>query len=483
MKNNSKFTAVLFTALITVLAGCSGSNKPVPKPPDSDKTENITLETWTTKGDKSELFKKEVKQYNFSTKATDARFTIEIDAATTFQEMDGFGYTLTGGSAMLINKLPDAVQQNLLQDFFGNSGDNGIGISYLRVSMGASDLDEEVFTYNDLPIGQTDIDQTKFSIAKDKINLIPVLKKILQINPSLKIIATPWSAPAWMKDNNAAIGGNLKPEYYASYAKYFVKYIEAMQAEGINITAVTPQNEPLHDGNNPSMKMEVAAQRDFVKNHLGAAMQSKGVKLIVYDHNADNIQYAKTIYDDAEAGKYVDGAAFHLYAGNINALSDLHNSYPTKNLYFTEQWTQSTGNFGGDLGWHMKNIIIGAPNNWAKLVMQWNLANDANFGPHTPGGCTQCKGAITITNNISYEKNIAYYNIAHASKFVPAGSKRAATTILSNNFTNVGYIRSDGKKVLIVYADNAATFYLKLKDKNMATAIPMTANTVKTIIW
>lgn len=479
---NKFFLTAVISFLVLISCGSKNNGTITPKP-DEDKSENVNLEIWTTRGDKSELFKKEVKQFTFSSKATDARFTIEIDAAQQFQEMDGFGYTLTGGSAMLINAMSGAMQNNLLQDLFANSGDNGIGVNYIRISIGASDLDEKVFSYNDLPAGETDVNQEKFSIQQDKINLIPVLKKILTINPAIKIMATPWSAPAWMKDNNSAIGGKLKQEYYASYALYFAKYIDAMKEEGISITAVTPQNEPLHDGNNPSMKMEAEEQRDFIKNHLGAAMQSKGVKVIVYDHNADNTQYAKTIYNDADAAKYVDGAAFHLYAGDIKSLSELHNVYPDKNLYFTEQWTSSDGSFNGDLDWHMRNVITGAPNNWAKVVMQWNLANNANFGPHTEGGCTKCKGAVTIVNSTSYEKNVAYYNVAHLSKFVLPGSKRVASTQSSNNFSNTAYIRPDGKKVLVVYAQNAATFYMRLKDKNLTAAIPMTANTVKTIIW
>ena len=178
--------------------------------------------------------------------------SIEIDPSKTYQSIDGFGYTLTGGSAQVINQLNSTKRQELLQELFG-SGQNSISISYLRISIGASDLDSAPFTYNDLPSGQTDLNLEKFSLAPNMNDVIPMLKEILAINPNIKIIATPWSPPVWMKDNASFIGGSLQPKYYGVYAQYFVKYIQQMKAEGISIDAITPQNEPLHPGNNPSL--------------------------------------------------------------------------------------------------------------------------------------------------------------------------------------------------------------------------------------
>ena len=253
-----------------------------------------------------------------------------------------------------------------------------------------------------------------------------------------------------MKDNANSIGGSLKPEYYSVYASYFVKYIQAMQAEGITITAITPQNEPLHDGNNPSLKMEATQQADFIKNHLGPAFQSAAIttKIIVYDHNADKPDYPLTILNDPAAKTFVDGSAFHLYAGDISALSQVHDAHPDKNIYFTEQYTASTGEFGGDLKWHLKNLVIGAPRNWSRTVLEWNLANDVNYGPHTPGGCTTCKGALTI-NGDAVKRNVAYYIVAHISKFVPPGSVRISSSSISN-LPNVAFKTPSGKIVLIV---------------------------------
>ncbi len=210
----------------------------------------------------------------------------------------------------------------MLQELFGNDS-NAIGISYLRVSIGASDLSAEVFSYNDLPAGQTDVNLANFNLSKDTVDVIPLLKEILLINPNIKIMGSPWSPPVWMKDNGSSIGGGLQPQYYNVYANYFVKYINAMKAKGITVDAITIQNEPQHGGNNPSMVMSAQQQLDFVKNNLGPAFRtaSLSTKIIVWDHNCDNPNYPITILNDAAAKQFIDGSAFHLYNGDISALS------------------------------------------------------------------------------------------------------------------------------------------------------------------
>ncbi|SDR14229.1 glucosylceramidase [Chryseobacterium soldanellicola] len=427
------------------------------------------VEVWITKGDQSVKLQQQSTAY-FSN-ASGSGTTVEIDPSQVFQTVDGFGYTLTGGSVAVINQLSASKKQELLNDLFSSTG---IGVSYLRISIGASDLNSEVFSYNDLPTGQTDLTLSQFSLNKDQA-LIQMLKDILVINPNIKILATPWSAPLWMKDNGNSIGGSLRPEYYNVYAQYFVKYIQAMQAQGIKIDAVTPQNEPLHPGNNPSMYMTAADQGTFIKNSLGPAFQAANIntKIIVYDHNCDNIVYPLSILNDTAANQYVDGSAFHLYAGDISALNNVHNLFPNKNLYFTEQWTSSTGNFSGDLDWHVKNVIIGSMRNWSRTALEWNVANDASFGPHTPGGCTQCKGAVTVTGGSGYDKNVAYYIIAHASKFVPVNSQRIASS-QGDNLSTVAFKTPAGKTVLIVQNSNTTdkTFNIKYNQKTASVTMP-----------
>ncbi len=436
------------------------------------------VNVWLTKGDQSIKLQQQNTVY-FSS-AINNYSTIEIDPSQVFQTIDGFGYTLTGGSVEVINQLSAAKKQELLNDLFSSSG---IGVNYLRISIGASDLNSEVFTYDDIPAGQTDPMLAQFSLTKDQA-LIQMLKDILVINPNIKILATPWSAPVWMKDNGNSKGGSLKPEYYGVYAQYFVKYIQAMKAQGIKIDAVTPQNEPLHPGNNPSMYMTAGNQATFIKNNLGPAFQAANItaKIIAYDHNCDDPAYPLAILNDPAANPYVDGSAFHLYAGDISALSTVHNLFPSKNVYFTEQWTSSTGGFSGDLDWHIKNVIIGSMRNWSKTALEWNVANNASFGPHTPGGCTQCKGAITVNGASDYEKNVAYYIIAHASKFVPVNSQRIAST-QGGNLSTVAFKTPEGKTVLIVQNSNTSDKSFNIKYNQKTAPVTISGSSTATYVF
>jgi glucosylceramidase len=490
MNNTIELIKNYSTILIAIFAlSCSSSSDtvdpsqtspPVVVSPPVNLTNDVDF--WLTKGDQSVLLTKQNGVLGFSTTAN-SYTNIEINESQKYQTIDGFGYTLTGGSATVINQLTTQKKKDLLQELFGST-ETSISINYIRISIGASDLNATPFTYNDLSKGDTDLDLTKFSLDPDKNGVIALLKEILVINPNIKILATPWSAPLWMKDKDSFVGGSLKTQYYDVYAKYFVKYIQQMKNEGIVIDAVTPQNEPLHDGNNPSMHMTAIEQANFIKNNLGPAFKNANIttKIIAYDHNCDNIQYAMTILGDPIASPFVDGSAFHLYAGNINALSTVHNAFPNKNLYFTEQFTSSTGEFKGDLKWHLKNIIIGSMRNWSKNALEWNLANDGSFAPHTQGGCTTCKGALTVNSSDSFNRNVAYYIIAHASKFVPVGSVRISSNI-SGNLQNVAFVTPAGKKVLIVEndGDTSEIFNIKFNGKWVTTSLD--GGSVGTYIW
>ena len=457
---------------------CTEKNVTGNTPPPSNPPVGPEVNYYLTKADQSILL---TKQASLAFGASSNQpVTITVDTTVHYQSMDGFGYTLTGGSAQLIHLLSANERTALLQELFSTTG---IGISYLRISMGASDLSASVFTYDDIPAGQTDNNLQQFSLRDDTLHLIPLLKEIIAIKPDIKIMATPWTAPVWMKTNGSTIGGKLKPEYYNVYANYFVKYIQSMKNQGIIIDAVTPQNEPLNPQNNPSMEMSAIEQTDFIKNHLGPAFLAAGIlaKIIVYDHNADRTDYPISILNDQAAKNFVNGSAFHLYGGDISALSAVHSAHPDRHIYFTEQYTASTGNFAGDLAWHMRNLIIGAPRNWSRTVLEWNLANDTSFGPHTEGGCTTCKGALTLNGNI-VTRNVAYYIIAHASKFVPPGSIR----VMSNsdgNIKNVAYLLPDGKKVLIALNDGTATQPFNIRFGSKELTVSLEAGSVATYIW
>jgi glucosylceramidase len=477
---------IVLAILITSNLAVSSCSKPANPGNSSDTTSTGSnsvgdVTYWLTQGDQSVLLQKQNVALSFGNRVN-ANQNIDVDSTQTFQTIDGFGYTLTGGSAYVIHQMGAGSEASLLNELFGNDS-SSIGISYLRLSIGSSDLNASVFSYDDVSPGQIDTNLTQFNLAPDTTDLIPVLKQILAVNGSIKIIATPWSSPVWMKDNNSSVGGSLLPQYYKTYAQYFVKYIQQMKLQGIRIDAVAPQNEPLNPNNNPSLVMQAADEANFIKKYLGPAFQSSGItsKIIVYDHNCDRPDYPEAILSDTAASAFVNGSAFHLYAGDISALSQVHNLYPGKQLYFTEQYTASTGDFAGDLKWHITNVIIGSMRNWSRNALEWNLANDPSFGPHTVGGCTTCKGALTISGS-SIARNVGYYIVAHASKFVPPGSVRIASTI-TNVLQTAAFLTPARKKVLIVENEDLApnTFNIRFNGKWVTTTVP--AGAVCTYLW
>jgi glucosylceramidase len=476
------FRSFLVVLSFSLLFSCNkDKSEPGPVNPPPPVTEVPSdVEFWLTTSSGGILFSKQSTTLNFEDKFN-SNETISIDTTQTYQTIDGFGYTLTGGSATLMYSLPADKRAALLNELFATDS-TFIGVSYLRISIGASDMSASPFTYDDLASGQTDVPLAHFSLSSEMTSLIPLLKEIIALNPDIKILGSPWSAPVWMKTNNSFVGGSLDPAYYQVYANYFIKYIQGMAAEGIKIDAITMQNEPLNPYNNPSMEMSSTQQADFLGNYLGPAFADSGIttKILLYDHNCDVASYPLSILADPGARAFADGSAFHLYGGSITALTEVHNAYPDKNIYFTEQYTSSTGDFSGDLNWHLKNLIIGATRNWSRNVLEWNLASNASMGPHTMGGCSTCLGALTINTNIT--RNVSYYIIAHASKFVRPGSVRISSNI-AGNLQNVAFQRHDGKKVLIVLNDsgNSQTFNIRYKDKIVTTSLG--GGSVATFIW
>src|SRR5690606_14048573 len=456
MKPSSIF---LFAALTLFSSSCS-----LPRP---------DVESWLTNThDGSALFEKQ-RPIPLDENHTTGFVAVEIDSNQRYQTIDGFGFTLTGGSAHHLMQMSTDARAALLPELFSTDGTN-IGVSYLRVSIGARDLNALPFSYNDLPEGQIDPEMVRFDLGPDRKDVIPVLKEILAIYPGLKIMGSPWSPPKWMKTNNDTRGGSLKPEYYPAYAKYFVRYIEQMRAEGIRIDAVTVQNEPLHPGNNPSLLMHADEMGEFVKSHLGPAFEKAGIdtKIIIYDHNCDRPDYPISILDDPDAKKHVAGSAFHLYGGTIDALSAVHEKHPDKEVHFTEQWMGAPGDLSVDMPFHIKQLTIGATRNWSRTVLEWNLANGPDHKPHTDrGGCDRCLGGITIDGD-EVTRNPAYYVVAHAAKFVRPGSVRIASSE-NDRLPNVAFVTPKGDIALIVLneSNTTQTFYVKSKKKQFKATL------------
>ncbi|KAH3745643.1 glycoside hydrolase family 30 [Pelomyxa schiedti] len=455
------------------------------------------VEVWLTTPDQSVLFQKQDVTSRLPPAASSV--SVDVDPSSRFQVMSGFGWAMTCGSAGLLASLPDAQRASLLRELFADVGgvgsnETGVASAFLRVNLGACDMCAEPYTYDDVA---GDVALAHFSVAgRENATLMPVLAEIVGIRPGIELLATPWSAPAWMKSNNAFIGGSLLTEYYQVYANYFVKYFEEMADAGITITGITPQNEPLYGGNNPSMVMSADEETVFIRDYLGPTMKaaggpSLGVKILTYDHNCDEPGYPETVLSDSGAYSYVSGSAYHLYAGDVSAMSEVHNMFPAKDIYFTEQYTPAPGNFTGDFMWGVQNLIVGASQNWARSVLLWNLAADPDNGPHTVGGCDVCLPAITIdlqSNGADaiITRNVQYYIVAHASRFVQPGWYHVSSTdVTSKSISNIAFYDTASGHCAVVLANSASkdqTVTVTMKSSTIiTTTVP--AGAVVTVAW
>jgi glucosylceramidase len=438
---------------------------------------------WLTTVDRSALLAPQSALVHFSRAASTDR-TIDVNDMEQYQSMEGFGFALTGGSAELLTRMSPSARAALLQSLFAPTGD-GIHVSYLRVSIGSSDMNAYPYTYDDMPPGETDPRLAHFSLGIDKTTVIPVLQQILAIDPDIKILGSPWSAPAWMKTSDNLKNGHLKPEDYPVYARYFVKYIEAMKAEGISLAAITVQNEPLNPKNTPSMVMFAPEEDAFIANDLGPAFAKAGIHtgIQVYDHNPDVPSYPLSILADPSANKYVEGTAFHLYGGTAATFTMVHNLYPRKDLFMTEQSiTEPPNSPTLDVAEPVDRVLIGSTRNWSRNVLLWNLAANPQAGPHTSnGGCTGCYGALTIDGD-QVTRNVAWYALAHFSKFVPPGSIRIGTNDLEQ-LDNVAFLTPDGKIVLVVSNTGNFPFAFAIRYHGRTAVTSLPAESVGTYVW
>ena len=450
-------------------------------PSPAQESKDVTL--WLTTADRSSLLTRQNAPLHFE-KSDSNLPAILVDDARSYQSMDGFGFSLTGGSAQLLMKMGAPERKEFLQQLVG-TGPNDIGVSYLRISIGSSDMNDHAFTYDDLAAGETDPNLAKFDLGPDSTTVVPVLKEILTINPKIKILGSPWSAPAWMKTSDALKGGSLRREYYKTYAQYFVTYLHTMASLGIHLDAITLQNEPLNPNNTPSMVLEAADATVFIKEALGPAFRKAGIttKIQVYDHNCDRPDYPLTILNDPEARQYVAGSAFHLYGGEMGALSQVHEAYPEKNLYFTEQMVIDKGEAAPlSVAEAVARLVIAAPRNWSRNVLLWNLAADPKFGPHTDnGGCPMCEGAVTLDGN-NVTKNVAWYVIAHAAKFVRPGSVRVWSTSTSG-LPDVAFKTPDGRHVLIVANPGHRPQTFQVRHHGESLTATLNSESVGTFLW
>jgi glucosylceramidase len=382
--------------------------------------------------------------------------TIFIDETQTYQTIEGFGASFTDSAAYLLNEKVPAKQLNsVMTSLFDHT--NGIGISFVRNPMGASDITRFDYSYDDQPTGQTDPNLTSFSIAHDMVDIVPLIKLAKQINPQLEILATPWSPPGWMKSSDSMIGGSFISTDYPPLADYFVKYIQAYAAQGIAIDYITAQNEPLNlPTNYPGMLMDAPTQLTFVRDYLLPALSAAGAstRVLLYDHNWDTPEYPQTILADptVAASPAVAGIAWHGYGGTPGAMMTLQNQYTDKGNYETEH---SGGTWISDQVKSDFEEIIQVMRNWGKTYVKWSLALDQNRGPNT-GGCDTCSPLVTVNEKTGkFSFYIDYYTLGHFSKFVLPGALRVYSTNASG-FVSAAFKNPDGSRVLVLYNDSSA---------------------------
>lgn len=462
-----KFRVTLATLLAAgiMITSCGGdepqnpdNNKPdTPTPPETTDVRVLT----TTSNRAKDL---DESWLSFSTVDNMSPSTIRLNPSQEYQTIDGFGAAITGSTAYNLLKMTAADRAKFLKETF--SPTEGYGMSYIRICIGASDFSLSDYTCCD----KEGIENFALTDEENKY-VIPVLKEILAINPSIKIMASPWTAPRWMKVNNLTdlkphnswTGGQLNPAYYQDYATYFVKWIQAFNKEGIKIYGMTVQNEPLNRGNSASMFMGWEEQRDFIKNALGPKLRQAGIdtKIYAFDHNynydnmADQKSYPTKIYADAEASKYIAGAAYHNYGGNVEELNTVHKSNPDKELVFTES-TAGDWNDGSNLQKRliddMEQITLGTVNRWCRGSIIWNLMLDSKRGPNRPGGCTTGFGAVDIADDFkTITRNSFYYIMAHMSSVVKPDAVRIGTSgFTTTGLTYSAFRNPDGSYALVL---------------------------------
>jgi glucosylceramidase len=473
-----RFASTLALCCTALLAGC-GTGAPA-------GTAGATVQAWVTTGDQSRLLAR-APDLAFGSQPAQA-LDIVVDAGQRYQTMVGFGASLTDASAWLIQQRMSAGQrQALLEELFGR-GPQGLGFDFARLTIGASDFSRHHYSFDDMPRGQSDPGLTRFSIEPNRAELLPVLKAARAINPQLQVMASPWSAPGWMKTSDSLIQGALKPEMYGVYAEYLTRYVEAYAAEGVPIFALTLQNEPhFEPPDYPGMRLDPAARAALIGQHLGPLLRSRGLKtqLFDWDHNWDEPQAPLAVLADAQARSFVQGVAWHCYAGDVAAQGRVREAYPDKEVWFTEcsggEWAPR---FEESLPWLTRNLIIGATRHWARGVLMWNLALDEQHGPHL-GGCKDCRGVVSIDSKTgAVTRNIEYYAFGHASRFVRQGAQRIASSSGLDGLDSVAFRHADdGREVLIVCNSAAQPRRFSVSAQGQRFAYELPAASVATFVW
>jgi glucosylceramidase len=410
--------------------------------------------------------------------------TVAIDSSKRFQRMHGFGAAMTDASAELFSRLPAAKRRALMTELFGRAN-GGLGLSFMRVTVGASDFSRTHYSYDDTPGNAPDPGLRYFSIAPARQYVLPRVREALAINPALKVMISPWSAPAWMKTTKSLIKGQLEPRYYPAFANYLARTVEEFGGEGVPVSMLTIQNEPdFEPGDYPGMRVDPPERAIIIGRHVGPTFKARGLKtqILDYDHNWDNPEMPLAVLADPVTRSFISGVAWHCYEGDVPAQTPVHDAYPNKDAWETEcsggEWAPK---FGETLGWMADKLIIGAANNWARGSLLWNLALDPAHGPHH-GGCGDCRGVITIDPASSaITRNVEYYVLGHASRFVLPGAYRVAVKH-GDGIEAAAFLNPDGSKVAILHRKSGeASVTIAIDGERYS--VPLAAGSVATLRW
>ena len=460
-----------FALLALALAACVKPNAPP------------AAGMWLTTADETlKLAPRPAPQSDGAAKGDEA---VTIDTSKHFQKMQGFGAAMTDASAQLFSQLPDDRREAIMAELFGRER-NGLGLSFTRLTVGASDFSPTHYSYDDTPGNAPDPELRHFSIDPARKYVLPRLREALAINPDLMVMISPWSAPAWMKTGRSLIQGELEPKYYPAFANYLARTVEGFGREGVPVAMLTIQNEPdFEPGDYPGMRVDPPERAEIIGRHVGPVFKALGLKtqILDYDHNWDDPQLPLAVLKDPVARQYIAGVAWHCYEGDVATQSQVRDAYPDKDVWFTEcsggEWSPR---YAEVLGWMTEKLIIGASNHWSRGTLLWNLALDPKHGPHK-GGCGDCRGVVTIdpaTGAIT--RNVEYYVLGHASRFVLPGAYRVSTTRRGASVEAASFLNPDCSRVTILYrksGDGPVT--IALDGERYSVAMPH--GSVATVRW
>ncbi|HEX4790021.1 MAG TPA: glycoside hydrolase family 30 beta sandwich domain-containing protein [Actinospica sp.] len=447
----------------------------------------------------------------FSTASTNVQ-TVVVDPTQVFQTMTGFGGSITDASASVLYTLPSAQRAQVMASLFSPHG--GDGLDYLRQPIGGSDMVAAAtgpYTYDDLQTGQTDYSMTHFSVAHDETQILPLLREAERLNPQLQIMASPWSPPAWMKTSGSLLSGRLidSPQIDHAYALYLLKFIEAYRAQGVEVDAITMQNEPqdrtttTYPGTDMPSWQEAAVIEDLGPMLKAAHLRTE---IFAYDHNwseasgdiavtppdetADVNDYAQQVLA-TPAAQWISGVAFHCYAGDPSAMTAFHAQYPRLKIEETEcsgsESADPADTFSDTLKWHARNLEIGSTRNWSSTVVNWDLALDQDNGPHV-GGCGTCTGIVTVGPGGTVTDNAEYYALGQLSRFVQPGAVRIGSTSFGTTGWNgevmdVAFRNPDGDTVLVAHNENDSPQAVAVQEGTWRFTYTLPGDSVATFVW